>query len=339
MSKELFALGPECLAGGRDGRRARGRHGCRHDPKFSRRERPRGGRRRPLRRVLHPPRRPEAAVRAGLRVSVPRVRRVPGPRSRRFRETPPRLASSPTTTSVCTPTVRRHLPPRHSRRGEGRRQPWWPAGDDLQRDAREVSDARAQALQPGGAHLGGQGRQGGAAPDGHQEGGQVHVADLAIHIGARSSFRLVPLDGTPSGHRLVEEIGLKHCVEFVMQPGACTGSITTRCTTDARRGRTAPRRSRSFDDAAQNPATKTSIPMDGSASARWMAAAALPRLAVAVQLPPLPDDPAYRYLGGVAAGAPRGLEPRSQRRVFPRSSCEAMRAKHNCYGLYKRRFA
>ena len=55
------------------------------------------------------------------------------------------------------------------------------------------------------------------------------------------------------------------------------------------------------------------------------------------------DDPAYRHLwGDVAAGAPRGgLEPAlATGESSPEVLREAMKsAKHNYYGLYKRRFA
>ncbi|ACO62399.1 predicted protein [Micromonas commoda] len=156
-----------------------------------------------------------------------------------------------------------------------------------------------------------------------------------------------PLDAdTVEAIDLVEEIGLKHCVEFVMQPG-CVYWLNNH---QVYHGRTAWADSAeevapSFDDAAQNPAeTKTSIPMDGSASAPADGG----RLLFRVWLSPynsraLPDDPAYRYLwGDVAAGAPRGgLEPAiATGESSPEVLREAMRsAKHNYYGLYKRRFA
>jgi hypothetical protein len=135
-------------------------------------------------------------------------------------------------------------------------------------------------------------------------------------------------------------------VEFVMQPG-CVYWLNNH---QVYHGRTAWADSAeevapSFDDAAQNPAeTKTSIPMDGSASAPADGG----RLLFRVWLSPynsraLPDDPAYRYLwGDVAAGAPRGgLEPAiATGESSPEVLREAMRsAKHNYYGLYKRRFA
>ena len=71
---------------------------------------------------------PRVAVQRRAQVSVPRVRRVPGPRSRRDEGKHPRGWQA---VQQLLPSahrqVRRHLPPRHSRRGRGAAPAGWPA--------------------------------------------------------------------------------------------------------------------------------------------------------------------------------------------------------------------
>jgi len=150
-----------------------------------------------------------------------------------------------------------------------------------------------------------------------------------------------PLDDeTIEAIDLVEEVGLENCVEFVMQPGMAYWLNNHQ----VYHGRTG------WADTAEEdvPSFDAPDPVPSSTDEDENGAEATGRLLFRVWLSPynsraLPDDPGYRRLwGAVEPGAPRGgLEPAL---ATGESSPEVLRqamasAKHNYYGLYKRRYA
>ena len=150
-----------------------------------------------------------------------------------------------------------------------------------------------------------------------------------------------PLDDeTIEAIDLVEEVGLENCVEFVMQPGTAYWLNNHQ----VYHGRTG------WADTAEEdvPSFDAPDPVPSSTDEDENGAEATGRLLFRVWLSPynsraLPDDPGYRRLwGAVDPGAPRGgLEPAL---ATGESSPEVLRqamasAKHNYYGLYKRRYA
>jgi len=183
------------------------------------------------------------------------------------------------------------------------------------------------------------------------QGGKVALPLMGVHEGkftgqlspsyiecAQLLPGSTPLDAdTIEAIDLVEEVGLKHCVEFMQHPGM----VYFLNNHQVYHGRTG------WADTANEVIPTSDDPQPAPVAPAADDDEAKGRLLFRVWLSPynsraLPDTPEYKYLwGATEAGAPRGgLEPAvATGESSPETLREAMKSsKHNYYGLYSRRF-